>query len=601
MFRRISFVILLFLVIALKFFLYYCLMGSINHHVRLLLVISLLFALITYNILPFRKKYAFLGFYILITILMFADVVYFKYFNQSLTFHALRSAGQLSDVQATIEYLISLKELLLFTDLIIFSYLIVQLNKAESGRIPRPKLKRTVIWLMIGLVLALVLQFNPMQSDTVKGIQKEEFFTYHLRDIYSMLSDAFHAKDSVSVMERTHESGSEYRGIANGRNLIVIQVESLQDMVINRAYEGQEVTPVLNNLIKNDSFYFDSYYQMLGCGNTSDAEFVSNNSIYAPLNGQAYDIYRDNYFHGLPWILRDAGYETLALHGYKKEFWNRNLAYPNQGFEDFKSQDDYTITDPIGFGLSDCDFFEQSIPYLKALKQPFYSFFITLSSHNPYQIPEKYQKLSLNDEDKGTLFGNYLEAVNYTDAALGQFMEQLKSNGLYDNSMIVIYGDHFGINCKDDSVYNSVSHFVGYPYDFDEMMKIPMIIHVPGSHVSKTVETVGGQIDFLPTILNLLGVESNNPYIFGQDLLNAQSGFVASQTYMIKGSFIQDDIVFSMSRDGIFSNSRAWNRKTHRSVNLDLCRDGYERAIKEIDEGMEVLKSNALLQAMKEK
>jgi phosphoglycerol transferase MdoB-like AlkP superfamily enzyme len=565
----------------------------------LLLGISVFFALIAYNILPGRKKIAFLGFYILMTLLMFADVIYFKYFNQSFTFQSFASAGQLPDVSGTLQYLIGLKELLLFTDFVIFSFLIFQLDARGIGKIPKPKLDVKLFWIIAGLILCLVLLCNPMRSETVIGIQREEFFTYHLRDICAIIAetiDSADSKDSVSVMERTHQDGNEYNGIANGRNLIIIQVESLQDMVINRKYDAQEITPVLNDLIKNDSFYFSSYYQMLGAGNTSDAEFVSNNSIYAPLYGQAYDIYRDNAFYGLPWILRDQGYETLALHGYKKEFWNRNLAYPNQGFEDFKSQENYTITEPIGFGLSDHDFFKQSIPYLKSLNQPFYSFFVTLSSHNPYHMPEKYQKLSLNDADKGTMFGDYLQAVNYTDTAIGQFIEQLKSNGLYDNSMIVIYGDHFGLSCKDASFHDNVSNFIGYNYDYDEMMNVPMIIHIPGCHISKTVDTVGGQVDFLPTILNLMGVESKNPFIFGQDLLNAQSGFVASQTYMIKGSFIQDDIVFSMSRDGVFGNSRAWNRKTHEPVDLDLCLDGYQRAITEISAAMKILKGNELKQ-----
>ena len=156
----------------------------------------------------------------------------------------------------------------------------------------------------------------------------------------------------------------------------------------------------------------------MGRGNTSDAEFVTNNSLYPVIFGPVYELYQNNRFYGLPWVLRENGYQTMVLHGYKKSFWNRENAYPGQGFDKFIGEEDLVIDEKIGLGLSDKSFFRQSLDYLKEMEQPFYSFIITLSSHVPYKIPETHQKLELLPEDKNTLFGDYLQAACYTDEAM---------------------------------------------------------------------------------------------------------------------------------------------------------------------------------------
>ncbi|MDD3706215.1 MAG: hypothetical protein PHC45_09175, partial [Clostridiaceae bacterium] len=119
-------------------------------------------------------------------------------------------------------------------------------------------------------------------------------------------------------------------------------------------------------------------------------------------------------------------------------------------------------------------------------------------------------------------------------------------------------------------------------------------IHIPGTDIIETNTIVGGQMDFLPTMLNLLGIKEIRPKIFGQDLLNAKSGFVASQTYMIKGSFIDDEKIFVMSRDGVFENSKAWKLSTREPVDVELCRNSYERALREIKKSEYILANDLI-------
>ena len=99
------------------------------------------------------------------------------------------------------------------------------------------------------------------------------------------------------------------------------------------------------------------------------------------------------------------------------------------------------MNDVLGWSLSDKAFFAQSLDRMKGIKQPFYSFLITLTSHHPYYVPKDARKLDTG-EFEGTMFGDYLQSIHYVDEAFGQFAEQMKEQGLWDNTILLIYGDH---------------------------------------------------------------------------------------------------------------------------------------------------------------
>ena len=413
-------------------------------------------------------------------------------------------------------------------------------------------------------------------------------------------------EDLKELKERTKSIEGKYTGAGKGKNLIVIQVEALQNFVINHYYHGQEITPNLNRLIKEEGIiYFNNYYQLLGRGNTSDAEFVTNNSLYPSMDEPTYIQYADNTFYRLPWILRDNGYTSWVFHGYEKEFWNRDKAYVNQGFQRFISEEDYEFTEEetIGFGIIDEIFYDQTLGYIKELdsidENPFHAFIISLTSHTPFNMPEKFQYLDIKDEHKGTILGNYLQAIHYVDMALGKFIEGLKAEGYYDNSVIAIYGDHFAISSLDNDQRRLMTDYLGYEYDLDEMMKVPLIIHVPSLKTNETIDRIGSQLDFLPTILNIMGYETEKGLMFGRDLINFKGeNFVAPQTYSIKGSVITDDILLEMSRDGVFKNSRVYNIKTRELLKSEDYIHLHEKAIEEIDKSDFILKTDYLKKLM---
>jgi phosphoglycerol transferase MdoB-like AlkP superfamily enzyme len=531
-----------------------------------------------------RKKGFFLIIYSLLSLLMFADSMYYNYYNQTVSIKQLWQAANVAAVPDSFVATLIPASFLLYLDIPFVYYYFKKLVKDENKGW---SFKKEIKYLVAGLCSAFAfLVINPFGSVTIDKVNSVEFFTSHVNDIYNAIADSVVVEEvsADEVLDTVQEvayqpEGSKYEGIGEGKNVILLQVEALQNFVINAEYNGQVITPNLNALIKQDTLYYDRYYTNIGKGNTADAEFSTLNSLYPVIDRECYTLYEQNTFHGLPWLLRDKGYNAFVIHGYKGEFWNREAAYPAQGFEDFYSMEDMEADDVIGLGISDKSMFKQTINILKEKKQPFFSFIITLTSHHPFLLEEEAATLQLKEEDIGTKFGSYLQTVRYADEALGQFIMDLKTAGLYEDTVIALYGDHHGLNLNMDDNAELMEKYLGRTYDYDEMLRVPMLIHVPGSGVSETISTTGGQVDFLPTIANVMNLDINQPYILGQDLSNAKDGFVAFTAYLFQGSFIHNDVMFEISREGVFEGSRAWKIGTNEPVDASMLEDEYKKAI----------------------
>lgn len=597
--------IIMLAILVVKIICFYLLIGFSSSSVTLGIVTFIYFIVIFSMFLFSDGKHSnkwFLFVYIVLTSIMVADTIYYSYFNQLPSVNQLAQMNSLVVVDESVKSTTPPISILLFIDIPIYYYYFrKKRQKFVDYRVGQFKPhKRVAISLLVGVLL--LMAWNPMNADAVKAVNHTEFLTYHMHDIYTKFfgyndNQVESSEDVDKVLKKLNEERSKEKdlnGIAKGRNLIVIQVESLQNFPINSYYEGQEITPNLNKLIKEDTLYFDNYYQNIGRGNTSDAEFSTQNSLYPVIQGESYRLYEKNNFYGLPWIMRENGYKAVAFHGYEGHFWNRENAYPNQGFEEFISLEDLEFDNKIGFGLADTSMFAQAADYLEKIDKPFYSFLVSLSCHHPYVMPDEYNTIKLNDEDKETVFGNYLQGCHYSDLAIGQFIESLKEKGLYDNSIIAIYGDHHGLNCKDSSNYECMTRYLGKEYDYNEMLNIPLVINIPGTNVNRTISTVGGQVDFLPTISNLLGVDINNKYILGQDIVNAEKGYVASVTYMLRGSFITDGVIFEMSREGLYDESQGKDIITNEEVQDEKLFNDYKKALQLLDTSKYILDNNLI-------
>ena len=336
------------------------------------------------------------------------------------------------------------------------------------------------------------------------------------------------------IQQHYAKANPEYFGMAKGRNVIYIHLESFQQFLIDYKLKVDdkeyEVTPFLNSLYHSkETFAFSNVFNQVKAGKTSDAETMIETGLFGLNQGSFMVNYGGtNTQQAAPFILSKNGYNSSAVfHGNAGSFWNRNTAYKQWGYNYFFDASYFTKQDSSNsfqYGLNDKYMLKDSIKYLERLQQPFYTKFITVSNHYPYTT-------SLSGDDLGfplaktqdETINGYFATANYLDSSIKAFFDYLKESGLYKNSIIVLYGDHYGIS---NSRNPALAPLLGKnsetwsSYDNAMLQRIPYMVVIPGMDKGGIIDTYGGEIDMLPTLEHLLGIESNKFLQVGQDMLS---------------------------------------------------------------------------------
>ncbi|MCJ0588020.1 LTA synthase family protein, partial [Enterococcus cecorum] len=289
-----------------------------------------------------------------------------------------------------------------------------------------------------------------------------------------------------------------------------------------------EVMPFINSLYhSNSTFSFSNFFHQVKAGKTSDSETLFENSLFGLNQGALFtQLGGKNTFEAAPNILKQTqGYTSAVFHGNSGTFWNRNETYKRLGYDYFFDASYYNVTEDNSFqyGLNDKPFFQQSVKYLEHLQQPFYTKFIAVSNHYPYSQLSGDETGFPLAQTKDETINSYFSTANYMDTAVHEFFDYLKQSGLYDNSIIILYGDHYGIsNARNKELAQLLGKDRETWSNFDnaQVQRVPYMIHIPGMNKGKIIDTYGGQVDALPTLLHLLGVDTQNYIQLGQDLFS---------------------------------------------------------------------------------
>jgi len=338
------------------------------------------------------------------------------------------------------------------------------------------------------------------------------------------------------IQQHYAKPNPEYFGMAKGRNVIYIHLESFQQFLIDYKLKVDdkeyEVTPFLNSLYHSkETFAFSNVFNQVKAGKTSDAETMIETGLFGLNQGSFMVNYGGtNTQQAAPFILSKNGYNSSAVfHGNAGSFWNRNTAYKQWGYNYFFDASYFTkqnSSNSFQYGLNDKYMLKDSIKYLERLQQPFYTKFITVSNHYPYTT-------SLSGDDLGfplaktqdETINGYFATANYLDSSIKAFFDYLKESGLYKNSIIVLYGDHYGIS---NSRNPALAPLLGKnsetwsSYDNAMLQRVPYMVVIPGMDKGGIIDTYGGEIDMLPTLEHLLGIESNKFLQVGQDMLSPE-------------------------------------------------------------------------------
>lgn len=572
----------------------------------ILFINPLSFLLFVYGISLFFKSVKARNRYLLITstilaVILYANVAFYRFFSDFITLPVLFQTSNFGDLGASAAESIYFTDVFYFVDVALLFAAIKWLPKVTEVAIVRPAIRRAyfvlaaaVLFLNLGLAETERPQLLTRSFDRELLVKNIGMYNYHIYDVY--IQSKSHAQRALAdgselvevnnyVRSNQAEPNYEVFGTAEGKNLIVVSLESLQNFVVNEEMNGEVITPFLNELTKDkDTYYFPNFYHQTGLGKTSDSEFVVENSLYPLGGGAVFFTNSGNTYNSMAESLNEKGYFTNVMHANNKSFWNRDIMYNALNVEKFYDVESYDIAegDSVNWGMKDIPFFEQSVNHMAEMEQPFYSRLITLTNHYPFHLEEKDQFIPEYNSNSGTL-NRYFQTVRYMDESVKSLFEDLKAKGLYEDSIIVMYGDHYGIS---ENHNEAMAQYLGKeitPFETAQLQRVPMFIHIPGSNQGKVVEEVAGQIDIRPTILHLLGVDTSKDMQMGADIFSKDhEEFVVFRD----GRFVTDKVVYA--------GNVCYDKETGLETEAKACAPYIERAAEELGYSDQIINGDLL-------
>lgn len=505
---------------------------------------------------------------LVISVVLLIDILHYRFFAEIASVTEFRQAFILGIFGGGVSSLVKLSDLLLFIDVPLFIYFYALLGAAPSRHIMPCKFLRNTLILAGYCSVSIFLVLNHFEhSKTTFDDRSSSLIAprlgllgWHLLDVGFSIQDFVQrgviSQDELEMVVNHFEnepltsnpSAITNRaipsGLAKGSNLLVIQVESLQAFVIELTVKGSEVTPNLSRL-KRESLYFNNFFSQASIGATSDAEFSVLNSLLPTRRGATVYHHANNEYFALPRLLQEHGYETLVMVPCTRSVWNQDRMDRKYGFgrrlysEFFKGNG---IDKEVAY---DDEMYQLALPLIEQSRQPFFLFMITASSHTPFSHFNK-DLAPFDCGDVGSMtVCDYLKAIHYADASLGEFIDKIRSSPLGMNTTIVIYGDHEGVSMAQrieaGLSVNGIDALV--------RGRVPLIISLPVDRLLQhDFESLGGQIDLGPTILDLLGYSHLSVRYLGSSLLAPEKEHIV---VFRSGDFVSEDYFYSRTKNSV--------------------------------------------------
>lgn len=549
-----------------------------------------------------RNRYI-IGSSILLALVLYGNVAFYRFYNDFVTLPVLFQTSNFGELGTSAAAIISWMDLFYFVDVLLIIIAVKLLPKVEEQLLPIRKDARKAYFVMTAAILFLNLglaeterpQLLTRAFDRELLVKNIGTYNYHLYDVYvqSKSSAQRALADGSELVEVSNyvranqaEPNVEMFGKYEGRNVIAVSLESLQSFVINEEMNGEVVTPFLNSLTNDkDTYYFSDFYHQTGLGKTSDSEFIFENSLYGLGRGAVFFTHGENTYNSFAERLGENGYFTNVMHANNKSFWNRDMIYKSFKLDQFYDLESYNVTEEtsVNWGLKDIPFFEQSAALMKEMPQPFYSRLITLTNHYPFYLDPEDIMIPEYDSNSGTL-NRYFQTVRYLDESVKEFFDDLKEQGLYENSIIVMYGDHYGIS---ENHNKAMAKYLNKeeitPYDSALLQAVPLYIHIPGSNDGQVMDNAAGQLDIRPTLLHLLGIETSKDMQLGADLFSEEH---------------EDFVIF---RDGrfvtnqyVYAGEVCYDRDTGEAIDTEACQPFIDRATQELEYSDQIINGDLL-------
>ncbi len=530
------------------------------------------------------------------TALLFADLVYERFFGDILSLAVVGAAGQVAQVRASVWSLLRWSDAWMWADLAAGVVLVLVARGVPS--VDGGRARRVLAGLMLAVVglggaagLTLVRASSGVLDQVFRNLfvaREVGVLNFHAYDLARQLGRVLlrprptdrEIEEVVAWFADTagqRAGAGRWFGAARGLNLLMVQVESLQGFVVGLEVNGQPITPQLNRLADRSAVF--QLTDQTALGRSSDSELATQVSLLPPARGAAAFLYARNDFTGLAAILGGHGYHTVSAVPFDGGFWNRQLTHPAYGYRLSLFGPDFGPGEAIGWGLNDRAFFGQMVERLEALPRPFCAWLLTLGLHHPFEgFPDRHKVLRLGAWE-GTPFGDFLHTMSFFDRALGELIAGLERSGLARSTVLVLWGDHdAGLEWQPELARTAGRSFDGAGWYLSQ--RVPLVIHLPGQpELAGQGAAAAGHQDVAPTVLALLGVDPARYAFIGRNLLGEPGGSPVVGEYHCW----QDGSHVFLQRGASLADGECYDLATMERVPVAQCGAGWTDAQRQVE------------------
>ena len=528
-----------------------------------------------------NRKFYYIFWLLFFCILCFINHLYYIFYQSFVSVNLLSTVSMVGEVNDSI---FSRLKLILFI-YILFPLLFIFINRKYKfngdNLLKDKRVFRVLVLPCVLIILVCISIYSIKDSRKFSNqynreyiVKKYGLYLYTFNDLFQSFefndnidydNFALNYRNYYSCKWDKNDNKNEYSDIFKDKNVLFIHAESIQNFLIDFKIDGEYITPNINKFAK-EGIYFSRFYPQISVGTSSDTEFTLQTGLLPSSNGTVFVNYYDRDFKSMVQYFNNNGYYTFSMHGNDREYWNREVMHERLGYEDFYAQDNYIIpsidsNEYVGLGISDKEFFRQSIPMLRDIKNSYDKYFgtmITLSNHSPFNDITKYGEFNINlDYLNNTTMENYIRSSHYADYAFGELINSIKNSDLSEDLVIVFYGDHESRISKkefdllynydketDDILDESNPMYIDVnQYYYELLRNTPLIIWSNDQEFNLEIKEVMGMYDVLPTIANMFGF--NEYYSLGHDIFSDEENIVVFPN----GNVLTDKVYYSELND----------------------------------------------------
>ena len=318
------------------------------------------------------------------------------------------------------------------------------------------------------------------------------------------------------LINNTITDYNDHTGMFEGKNLIVIMMESVNEIFIN-----PDLYPNFYKMYSEGISFTNNYSPRNSCA-TGNNEFSAMTGLYSIQNNCTANIYRDNtYSTAIFNLFNNAGYKTSSMHDYTEYYYYRNTIHTNMGSGRYYGVQDLGIPyfNEYKNWASDEDFMDVAMDItLSDTTEPFMLWLTTVSSHQPYNQSsvegDKYLSITEGTDYPDDL-RRYMSKLKTLDNALGILLDRLETAGILDDTVIVLFGDHYPYGLKD----TTINQVLDYDLNDYEREKTPLVIY--NSEIEpEVVDKYTSYVNLTPTIANLFGINYDPRLYMGSDVFD---------------------------------------------------------------------------------